>query len=1003
MTYRPAPRIEGRSAAEIQVEIRRRLAGGGPPGDSVDALVHIVGRYWEIVATRLNQALDKNYLAYLNALGVVPIPATAASVPLTFSPVPAARGAVLVPAGTQVAASGGAEPVVFQTEEALELTNLRVAHVWSLDPAHNAERDLHEVADAVAIESRSAFAGGQPSDHVVFLGDDTVLGLDHVTGVTVRVQLEETPISAFPHTVEWFIPGTPESVVLSPSADSTRGLVRSGQVVFAIEKPWPTTEFRGVRSRWLAARLSARGQGHWSVHARRIELQADVHRAGIPVDLAFSDHGDVDLTKDFYPLGTRPAFGTTFYLASREGFLHPGTRVTLAVRLTNPADAVEEPPIPRVHADGHPRIWWEYWNGIRWVRLSVIDDTRQLRISGPVSFEIPPDFVQTLVRGVEAPWIRARLVSGNYGEDERWETESPEQGMRHRRATLSPPSIQSLDISYTVAIVKVPDVVATSNERVYADRSAAALAARSFPLFDFPCGVRPGVYLGLQASGNLESTGRTISFHVLGAGSGSAFSRSDGGMPTTTATVRWQFWDGTLWLDMPVRDDTDGFSREGRVSVLLPDAARERTDFVAATPLFWLRVVPQTSHARWSPSIRGILRNTVLASHRVTVRDEILGSSHAAPDQIFRVPRTPVLEGEILQVREPLTVADLNAGEEDAPRPAFELDAVSDGDRPVLWVQWSAVDDFVASSPSDRHYVIDRAKGEVIFGDGQRGRIPPAGSSNIRLREYQAGGGARGNRAAGEVNQMRSSIPYVQSAVNPIAAAGGADLEPVERVRHRGATTVRHRRRAVTTEDYEDLARLASAQVARTHCVGLRDLAAAPFTRSVQPGVVSVIVVPTSDAVRPYPDGELLRHVREFLDRHRNPSTDLVVVGPDYVQVSITAELMLSDMSQAGTVAAQVQQAIDIFLHPLHGGTAGQGWRLGEIPKRRDLYALCASMPGIAYVSSLTLATTEDRPGVERTGHFLVASGSHHVTLGYAQLPGEPSGLLAKRRSAGAA
>ena len=278
----------------------------------------------------------------------------------------------------------------------------------------------------------------------------------------------------------------------------------------------------------------------------------------------------------------------------------------------------------------------------------------------------------------------------------------------------------------------------------------------------------------------------------------------------------------------------------------------------------------------------------MLAAHRFTLQNEVLGSSHAAPDQVFEVRRTPVLEGELVQVLESAS-SDVEQGDQDVSSAGIEIDPAAGASRPrAHWTAWQAVDDFLESGPDDRHYVVDRGRGLIGFGDGRRGRIPPAGSNNIRLRRYESGGGARGNLPKGALNQLRTAVPYIESVVNPIAAVGGADLESADLVRDRGATTLRHRQRAVTYEDYEDLARLASPQVSRVECIPLYDLAAEPASRGQQPGVVSLIVVPTSRAARPVPDAEALRQVRDYLDRRRNPATELVVVGPDYVQISVS-------------------------------------------------------------------------------------------------------------------
>jgi predicted phage baseplate assembly protein len=220
---------------------------------------------------------------------------------------------------------------------------------------------------------------------------------------------------------------------------------------------------------------------------------------------------------------------------------------------------------------------------------------------------------------------------------------------------------------------------------------------------------------------------------------------------------------------------------------------------------------------------------------------------------------------------------------------------------------------------------------------------------------------------------------------NPIAASGGADLERTELLRHRGAATVRHQGRAVTREDYQDLARLASPQVARAECVPLCDVTVEPLLRGRQPGVLSVIVVPHTKTAKPIADAELLRQVRSYLDARRETSTDLVVVGPEYVEIDVDVEVVVSDAGEATDIATALRMAIDAFLHPLTGGAAAEGWRLGELPHRGDLYALCASAPGVTWVAALRIGEREDRAGLKRAGHFLVCSGRHRVALRYRQ------------------
>ncbi len=67
-------------------------------------LVRIFGRLGEIVADRLNRVPDKNFLAFLDLVGMSPRPPQPARVPLTFQLAAGTAVDALVPARTPVAA-----------------------------------------------------------------------------------------------------------------------------------------------------------------------------------------------------------------------------------------------------------------------------------------------------------------------------------------------------------------------------------------------------------------------------------------------------------------------------------------------------------------------------------------------------------------------------------------------------------------------------------------------------------------------------------------------------------------------------------------------------------------------------------------------------------------------------------------------------------------------------------------------------------------------------------
>ena len=76
---------------------------------------------------------------------------------------------------------------------------------------------------------------------------------------------------------------------------------------------------------------------------------------------------------------------------------------------------------------------------------------------------------------------------------------------------------------------------------------------------------------------------------------------------------------------------------------------------------------------------------------------------------------------------------------------------------------------------------------------------------------------------------------------NPEAATGGCDTETVEKATKRGPKMIKHRNRAVTLKDYENIALEASRSIAKAKCRPTTD-----DRVEFQTGWVSVLIVPMS-------------------------------------------------------------------------------------------------------------------------------------------------------------
>jgi len=1009
LSRQEAPKIDGRSEEQLfhilvqDLKKPERLdieADGSDRDPLAAALLRVFARYCELIIQRLNKVPDKNQVAFLDVLNVSPIPPIPAQVPLTFTPVkqlprelPRTRLPMVVPAYTQVAAAPGAgesEPAIFETTRALALTSIELKKILALDPQADLYTNKSSLATPEGGPGEFAFDARRPVDHVFYIGHGPIFGTPGISELRLRFEIDSRgSAGSSRRSMAWWIPAQHGEVSLTPVRDTTAQLTQSGEVVFADLSEWPAHEIFGRTTPWLGCRLldrlprrtTADGEPPAALAlVRTVTISAAWEVEESAVAQAFFNNLPLDLSKDFFLFGERPRFGDVFYL-SCDAFAKPQARITLQIKLTNPASAGGNAPILPVSKQGQPQIQWEHWDGRRWGTLECQDGTEALTEDGKVFFLAPVSLPHTTVNGLEGFWLRARLISGSYGEDERFEFTSQDQGLRRIPSTLAPPSIQSLTVtsSHTVG-PESPECIITHNNFVFEEVDGTV------PWQPFRTALEPyrALYLGFKVPVDSQNmfADRAIDLYCHFSGSEQRASIRDGtmqGLPT----LSWQYWNGKEWTEARMEDSTESLTLPGIVSVHAGADMAPWCESSLDRGLYWLRVLWISGEFESLPTLRRLLLNTVPATQTFTLQNELLGSSNGLPNQIFQSARVPLLHDVQLEVREP----DM-PGEEELARVYQEEgeDAVTtirdaQGRLEQIWVRWHEVNDFLSSSHRDRHFTADRQSGAIRFGDSTQGRIPAVGANNVRLRRYQTGGGAFGNKPAGSITQLRTSVPYVDSVVNLEPALGGQDVEDWDAVRERGGRWLRHRERAITMEDYEDLAKLASPAIAKAKCYPNRDLAVDPSGRSIQSGVVSVIIIPRSEDLRPLPELTVLRRVRDFLDERRVPDTELVVLAPEYVRVSVTAVVVAAAQTSV-SIVMQCEQELGRYLHPLTGGPGGRGWEFGQQPHTSDFYALLESIRELEYVQSLSISLEEERQGLLESGLFLICAGEHSIRLG---------------------
>lgn len=340
----------------------------------------------------------------------------------------------------------------------------------------------------------------------------------------------------------------------------------------------------------------------------------------------------------------------------------------------------------------------------------------------------------------------------------------------------------------------------------------------------------------------------------------------------------------------------------------------------------WIRVFrPKEPH----PAIRWVGVNAVLVEQAVTQEREILGTGTGRPAQQVRLAHGDVLDRTLI------------------------LATVRDGAR----VPWIERKDFASSSAIDPHFVLDRASGVVTFGDGIRGRMPEPGEV-IRAERYRYGGGVAGRVPAGAIKKVILPAGKLK-AENPMPAEGGRDAEALAEARARIPQVLRHNDRAVSAEDFRDLAMATPS----THVGRVIVLPRHKPDGHIDdvPGVVTLVILPAYDPIhpeQPVPDAEMLRRVCAHLEPRRLVTTELYLIAPEYVPVCASVAIETERGYSQSTVARWVDLAIRQYLAPLPPyGPTGEGWPSGQPVRQADLMAAILRVEGVRLAHEVVLGT----------------------------------------------
>ena len=223
--------------------------------------------------------------------------------------------------------------------------------------------------------------------------------------------------------------------------------------------------------------------------------------------------------------------------------------------------------------------------------------------------------------------------------------------------------------------------------------------------------------------------------------------------------------------------------------------------------------------------------------------------------------------------------------------------------------EWMLTDNFRASKPDDKHYMLNPETGDVTFGDGYRGLLP---YGEVVVTKMSLTRAADGNIASNRITEL-DGLPVIQ----PEAAVGGAVRENAKEALKRSYSV---HRQAATAVDIEQI-------VFETPGLDIDHVHA--FTDNVSPeaGEARVISIAVKLKGQTLTEDDKVKII-EYLEPYRLVCREFRVLVPDLVHVRLTLELRAR--TRGTGFREELEQSLRSFFAEQYGGF-GVKIRVAEI------------------------------------------------------------------------
>ena len=933
----------------------------GTENDPGAALAELFNEMYSQSVDRLNALPEKLFIEFLNTIGFKepnPMPAVGT---VCFTAQPNAEEPFTVPSGTQLfTPDEEGENIVYETERAIQVSSASISDIYFID----AEADSISRLDLSERAQRFFEVSGEELQrHRFLVSENDVLCLE----CPARVVLELHPRGGEGREAAQALAGEGlRWTFLHDEAEIPFDDVREENGRLILEKKTgisPEADENGHVCIYCAGHPAA----ELMVDAMEI---SSLPTAPCPVQSLYNSDLPIPLPEGGYCFRRRPSVYDMFFLRCDTALTKRGAEALLHLDLAfivdepeqqkerydftqpiiNKQSAVELKPDDVAVTD----VIWEYFNGIGWKYLPVTGDKNPFngKRDGALElrFQVPDDIRATEVNADVGYFIRARVVdvSNPYSMFQRWIV----------------PFVKDASFEWQYTEAKKPTYCfSVNNGMEHECVDAHRITQLQFPALKPMAPERPAMYFRFSASPHAMPL--SLRFQIEGRAH-------------LNGQLAWEYWNGKNFDPIRTVDQTERLLHSGEIFLFLPERLPSAVKF--GDEGYWLRLSRSAAETGVMPMVASVTVNAVSACQRRRESEQFFDTEIYEAGKRVRLLYSPVQLCRVW-VDELSAIPETEMERIRQETPERIRQEWEDHTLRRCWIEWEQVEDLALAAPDARAFMLDPFLGEITFGDGHQGRVPPSGDHNIRV-EYSSGGGARGNVPVGAIRSLLTALPQVSDVRNLTPMSGGTGRLPIDEIEERGSRFLHNRGRAAGRSDYEELVREVFPQVEHVRCFSGRN-----ERGDRTPGHIAVVIAGFGR------NGEgteaLCARVYRFLAERSScclTAENRLHVCPATV---LTVNTNVTVQTERPELAAETQQAIVRRLEAL----ITEIWKkrpIGEQIRLSEVWSVVRDTPNVRAIDRILVEASYDREGrqmlapLEADSEFpygVAESGMHLVRL----------------------